>query len=107
LVLDVFAVPVMNEVRLFWRSAFEELPGDVHASIVVLQRRSLKQVFPPETPYVAVSFHDGKGIAKIWEGGSEPRRMAVEVVAGLWREAGEDPPQGLAEAVENFTGWPE
>jgi hypothetical protein len=71
LLLDVFPVPPAATDALYWRAAFEEMRSDVHDRLLELRSRSQKQVFPPEAAYVAVTFDDGKGIGRIWEGGRD------------------------------------
>jgi hypothetical protein len=63
LIIDIFAVPALDSLPLYWKSAFEELPGD--GRLFSLKGRSLKGFFPPETAYIAVTFHDGRGLGKL------------------------------------------
>jgi hypothetical protein len=106
LLIDVFPVPPVQTAGFYWKSAFEEMEGDMNSKIIPIVGRSMKGVFPPGSKYCVVTFDDGKGLGRIWEGGANPREIAVEVVCGLWRESDCKPPSDLESEIRSFDGWP-
>ena len=106
LIIDVFPTPEVETVRLYWKSAFDEIENDCDARTVQLQTRTLRQMFPQSTSYVAVIFDDGTGQAKVCNGRSQVRKLATDVVAGLWRETKDTPPENLDKDIVEYEGWP-
>ncbi|KAH0790324.1 hypothetical protein GPJ56_005766 [Histomonas meleagridis] len=106
LIIDVFAAPTDDTTPLYWKAAFEDTVTEV-GKIINLHSRSMKHIFPPNSAYIAVTFDEGGGIGKIWEGGpQEPREMAIDVVANMWKSSNETPPENLEEAIKSYEGWP-
>ncbi|OHT15512.1 hypothetical protein TRFO_02832 [Tritrichomonas foetus] len=108
LIIDIFAAPTDETTPLYWKSALEdETNSDVHDKIISLHSRTMKGVFPANRPYIAVTFDEGGGLGKIWEGGQEePRQLAIEVVAGMWASSDEVPPEDMEGLIQAYKGWP-
>lgn len=107
LVIDVFATPSLDSAELYWKSAFEEMRCDTDNTLIRLKSRSLKQMFPPSTSYVAVIFDDGNGMVKlVGDHSTDPRKIALDVVGGLWQETEEEPPENMDENILGFKEWP-
>ena len=107
LLIDVFPTPEIEAAELYWKAAFDDLENNEDTKMIRLQSRSLKQMFPPSTQYAAVIFDDGKGMARVCNGAAcNLHAIAVDVVAGLWRDAKQDPPENLDSLVVNYPDWP-
>ncbi|KAK8893521.1 hypothetical protein M9Y10_021943 [Tritrichomonas musculus] len=107
LIIDVFAAPDIEATPLYWKSAFEtETQSEVHTQIQKLHSRSMKGVYPPNRSYIAVTFTEGGGLGKIWEGGEEPRQLAIDVVSNMWSTSKMDPPEGIEDKILSFDRWP-
>ena len=107
LMIDVFPTPTDQNTIFYWKSALEnEIHNEMYDQILNLHSRFMKGVFPPNRDYIAVTFDDGKGLGKIWDGGVEPRRLAIEVVSQLWSSSEEEPPNDLDSLIEAYEGWP-
>lgn len=106
LLIDVFPTPEIEAAELYWKAAFADLGDSEETKVIQLQSRSLKQMFPPATQYAAVVFDDGKGMATVCNGASNLHAIAVDVVAGLWRDTKQDPPENLDSMVVNYPDWP-
>lgn len=107
LIIDVFASPEFKTTRLYWQNALEsDTQSEVHTQIQKLHSRSMKGVYPPNRSYIAVTFSEGGGLGKIWEGGEEPRQLAIDVVSNIWSTSKIDPPEDLEEKILSFDRWP-
>lgn len=107
LIIDVFAAPDIETASLYWKSAFEtDTQSEVHTQIQKLHSRSMKGVYPANRPYIAVTFSEGGGLGKIWEGGEEPRQLAIDVVSNMWSSSNIDLPNDIEEKILSFDRWP-
>lgn len=107
LVIDVFAAPDLETTPLYWKSALEtETQNEVHTQIQKLHSRSMKGVYPANRAYIAVTFSEGGGLGKIWEGGEDPRQLAIDVVSNMWSSSKIDPPEDIEEKILSFDRWP-
>lgn len=107
LIIDVFMVPENVEPSPYWKSAFESESNDeMNNQLQKLHTRSMKGVYPRNIPYLAVTFNNGGGFGKKWDGGEEPRKMAIDVVAYMWSISKQEPPQDVEEQILSYNGWP-
>ena len=107
LCIDILPAPTDDKTPHMFRSALEEGIDDLsEMQIIHLNTHVQKNIFRKGAMYVAVTFDDQPGLGKIFVGGSNPSRMAIDVVRSMWEDAKEEPPEGFIDAIKNYRNWP-
>ena len=103
LIIDVFAIPADEEQSPYWRSTFEELPGNEEKGLMKIKKSIMKGIFPKDFGYIAVTWNGMGGYAKEYAFSLNPRQAVEEAVAALW-EGKENPisSQELDQILHDF-----
>lgn len=104
LIIDVFiSPPSIKNYDLYWTQALE----DDETKLIRLKSKIMKTTFPPHSQYISLNFEEGDGFGRQYFGGYNPVITAADVVASLWRDYKEEPPNDYVKTIKEYNGWPQ